>query len=125
VDAEGCFYIKPVKRKSKVVRFSLVFSISQHSRDLLLMDHILHYMQCGLIEEPVSRKEIRYVVYKFSDQLNKVIPFFKKYPLLSIKHLDFLDFYKVSSLLKEKDNLKEKDILNIQLIKSNMNKYRK
>ena len=40
VDAEGCFYIKPFKDKLGIVRYSLVFSISQHSRDLLLMKKI-------------------------------------------------------------------------------------
>jgi len=40
VDAEGCFYIKPVSVKLKIVKYSLVFSISQHSKDLLLMKKI-------------------------------------------------------------------------------------
>jgi len=124
VDAEGCFYIKPVTIKSKIVRFSLVFFISQHSKDSLLMNQILDYMKCGLIEEPISRKETRYIIYRFSDHINNIIPFFTKYALLSSKRLDFRDFCKVSYLLKEKNILKEENILKIQLIKSNMNKNR-
>jgi hypothetical protein len=56
---------------------------------------------------------------------NKIIPFFEKYPLLSIKRLDFQDFCKVSCILKEKNFLNEEDNLKIKIIKSNMNSGRK
>lgn len=125
VDAEGCFYIKPVTFKSKIVKYSLVLSISQHSRDKLLMIKIIEYLKCGLLECPKTRKESRYVVYNYSDHLEKIIPFFIKYPLLSTKLLDFQDFYKVSNLLKKKEKLKEEDISFIRHIKSNMNNKRK
>lgn len=127
VDAEGCFYIKPIKIKSNIVNFSLVFIISQHSRDLLLMNKIIKYLQCGLVELPSLRKEVRFVVYKYSDHLDKIIPFFSKYKLLSCKRLDFNDFYKVFNIIKEKkrNKLNEEDILKIQFIKLNMNKNRK
>ena len=71
VEAEGCFYIKPIKDQSGIVKYSLVFSISQHSRDLLLMNKIIEYLKCGLIEQPSKRKEVRLVVYKFNDHYEK------------------------------------------------------
>ena len=124
VDAEGCFYVKPVKLKSKLRRFSLVFTISQHSRDLLLIKNILGYLKCGVIEIPKNRKEVRFIVYKFSDILEKIIPFFIKYNLLSVKRLDFLDYKKISCILKDKQILNEKDLIKIQSIKDKMNKNR-
>lgn len=33
----------------------------------------------------------RFIVSKLSDNLEKVIPFFNKYPILGIKSLDFTD----------------------------------
>jgi len=118
------FILNPSKKKSKVVKYSLIFMVSQHSRDFLLMNKILDHLNCGLIETPNGRKKIRYVVYKFSDQLNKIISFFKKYELLSTKRLDFQDFCRISCLLKENNILSEEYILNIQKIKSNMNNKR-
>jgi len=88
------------------------------------MNNILNYIQCGIIETPKLRKEVRFVVYGFNDHLEKIIPFFEKYRLLSSKYLDFLDYKKVSFLLKDKCILNKENILNIQCIKSNMNKNR-
>jgi hypothetical protein len=90
------------------------------------MKKIIDYLQCGLIELPSLRKEVRFVVYKFNDQLDKIIPFFTKYILLSSKALDFKDFYDVSNIIKEKKRYKlsEEDLLKIKNIKSNMNKNR-
>jgi LAGLIDADG endonuclease. len=125
VDGEGCFYIKPRKVKSSLQeRFYLSFRLSQHSRDILLMNNISNFLNCGLIELSTSKKIVRFVVDKFSDNMNKIIPFFEKYPLLSTKRLDFQDFCKVSCILKEKSFLNEEDILKIKVIKSNMNSGR-
>lgn len=52
VDGEGNFYIKINKAAQKV---SLVFSISQHSRDKVLFSIIQNFLNCGLIEEKSTR----------------------------------------------------------------------
>lgn len=126
VDAEGCFYIKP--RKMKLFpqeRFNVSFRLSQHWKDTLLMNNISTFLNCGLVELSTTKKMARFVVNKFSDNMNKIIPFFKKYPLLSVKRLDFQDFCKISCILKEKKILNQEDILKIQDIKSKMNRGRK
>jgi LAGLIDADG endonuclease len=106
------------------VKYSLVFSISQHSKDLLLLNKIIDYLQCGVIEIPNGRVEGRCVVYKFNDHLDKIIPFFEKYSLVTIKKFYYLDYKKVANILKLKDNLTKEDLFYIQLIKSGMNKKR-
>ena len=45
-----------------------------------------------------------YIKFYF-DIENKIIPFFKKYPILGVKKLDFEDFEKVSELVKNKEHL--------------------
>lgn len=126
VDAEGCFYIKPIKCKSKLEfdKYSLVFSVSQHSRDILLLNNIISYLHCGVIEIPKGRNEGRSIVYKFSDHLDKIIPFFEKYSLITVKRFDYLDFKKAANILKKESNLTNEDLFNIQHIKSGMNKNR-
>jgi len=105
-------------------KYSLVFTISQHSKDLLLLNNIVDYLQCGVIEIPGGRNEGRYIVYKFNDHLEKIIPFFEKFNLVTIKQLDFLGYKKAASLLKKKSLINEEDLYNIQIIKSGMNKNR-
>jgi LAGLIDADG endonuclease len=116
--------VKIIFDKSKKCKFQLSFSISQHSRDLTLMNHISYYLKCGLIEKPEIRKEARFVVYILNDHLNYIIPFFIKYNLLSVKRLDFHDFRTITNAINGKKDLSEEDISNIKMLKFNMNKNR-
>jgi hypothetical protein len=91
---------------------------------MLLLKNIIRYLGCGVIELPKGRTEGRCIVYRFSDQIEKIIPFFEKYSLITEKRLDFIDFKKVANILKNKNNLTKEDLFNIQLIKSGMNRNR-
>lgn len=120
VDGEGCFYVKPIKSG-----YTVNMSISQHIRDELLLREIANYLNCGIIEKPSTRYNAVFVVYKFEDICNKIIPFFNNYSLQGIKFLDFKDFSKVVSILKNTSSkLSKEDINLIQGIKLNMNKNR-
>jgi hypothetical protein len=104
----------------------LVFSISQHVRDLLLFESIIKYLNCGVIEQVYTRPDsITLVVYNFNDIIDKILPFFVINPLLSEKSLDFISFNKVAMLKKEKFYLTEEDLIMIKEIKSGMNAGRK
>lgn len=126
VDGEGCFYVKVSNSSSKLgYQISLVFSISQHSRDKILFNNILKYLECGLVEKVITRPNaITYCVYKFSDICDKLIPLFKKYPLQSVKILNFADFCVIANLMANKLHLTKEGIDKIRLIKSQMNNSR-
>lgn len=125
VDGEGCFYIKITKTKSKLgIGITMVFTLSQHWRDHLLMSKIMSYLNCGKIEKPKGRYEVRFVVYKFNDILLKILPLFKNYPLQSVKHEDYLDFSKIASLMEKKSHLNSEGLKKISIIKAGMNKAR-
>ena len=64
-------------------------------------------------------------VTKFEDILNKVIPFFTKYPIQNIKSLDFEDFCKVAEMIKLKKHLTSEGLEEIKKIKAVMNTGRK
>ena len=58
---------------------------------------------------------------------NIIIPFFQKYPLQSVKYLDFQSFIEAASLIKSKPSRQwsTEQFNKIKNIQSNMNKYTK
>ena len=130
VDGEGCFYVKTSKIKKGLgiaYKVNVYFSISQHKRDLALLENLATYFNCGFVETVKTRPtQSSYVVYKFYDILNKIIPFFDTYSLKGKKLLDFYDFKKIASITEKKINYEENsDLLKeIILIKKNMNRNR-
>jgi hypothetical protein len=113
VDGEGCFYLKINKRQ-----ICLVFSIYQHSRDSNLFNVIQNYLNCGIIEVvPTRLNTVNFVVYKFEDILQKIIPIFEENSLITQKYLDFYYFKEVSYLILKKEHLTKEGINKILLIK--------
>lgn len=126
IQGEGCFFVKTKWKDNKVSQILLTFSINQHSRDLYLMNIIRNYLDCGKIEKVINRpNSVTFVVYKFSDILEKVIPLFESNPILGVKSLDFNDFCKVSKLIENKLHLTNKGLHEIINIKKGMNIGRK
>jgi len=64
------------------------------------------------------------LVTKFSSVFDMVIPFFKLYPIYGVKAMDFLDFCKIASIMKEKKHLTVNGLIEIELIKEGMNTKR-
>ena len=67
----------------------LVFVITQHLRDQQLLISIKEYLGCGNLYK--NREIFEFKVSKLSDILNKILPFFKRYPIIGVKALDFAD----------------------------------
>ena len=63
-------------------------------------------------------------VVKYSDIMNKIIPYFEKYPIQGVKSLDFIDFKEVGEIMKNKEHLKEEGFSKILSIKDRMNEGR-
>lgn len=61
---------------------------------------------------------------KFSDNYDKIIPFFVKYPIQGENFKDFEDFCKVAELMKTKGYLTEKGLNEIRTIQKGMNRGR-
>lgn len=100
----------------------LKFSISQHSRDLELINSFIAYLGCGRVK--YNGKMVEFEVTKCGDLGEKIIPLFVKYPLVGIKHLNFIDFCKAWDIMKVKGHLTKDGFEEISKIKSGMNKLR-
>ena len=94
----GTFDVKIYSSKTKIDQaVQLRFRISQHERDMKLMELLIKYLgRRGFasprrIEKYSKHNEAKLVVTKFSDNTEKIIPFFNLYPLVGIKRFDYMD----------------------------------
>jgi len=103
----------------------LRFQIGQHSRDKELLKYLVDYLGCGKYTDRQIKSAGDFVVAKSLDIIEKVIPFFDKYPLHGPKALDLADFKKAAEIMKVKGYLTPEGLDQIRLIKSGMNIGRK
>lgn len=121
---DGCFSITVHKSSSKFY-VRLVFSISQHNKDESLIRSMVDFFGCGsYIPSSLDRSTVSFQCYTFSDNYEKIIPFFRKYNIKGDKSKDFDDWCKIAEIIKSKDHLTKKGFDQIILIKSGMNKGR-
>lgn len=113
-DGEGSFCIsfspRPKLRTLLEVRPS--FSVSQNGdrQEVLLL--FQQFLNCGAIRRNPSDRTFKYEVRSIKDLIEKVIPHFLKYPLLSSKKKDFEMFAEICNMIStgkhlQKDTLKE------------------
>src|SRR5215468_4552711 len=101
---------------------TLVFSLTQHTRDEQLMRSLIEYFNCGYLYK--DKEVFEYRVDKSSNIENKIIPFFNKNRIQGVKYLDYLDWCKAAKLIKIKTHLTEEGLNEIKNIKAGMNRGR-
>lgn len=122
VDGEGSFYVRlkdateNVRSKNRV---SFFFSITQSIRDEKLMTLIAESLGCGIISS--NSKYISLKVAKFEDIRTKIIPFFKEYPMIGIKNLNFEDYCIIMDKVESEVHLTPGGFEEIRKIKEGMN----
>ena len=121
--AEGSFMVRVMDRPNSRTQVLLRFKLTQHLRDEQLMRSLVDYLYCGRIY--VSAGSVDFIVTKFSDITNKLIPLFDKYPIQGVKYLNYLDFLKVVQLMKIGLHLTGEGVKHIRKIKAGMNLGRK
>jgi hypothetical protein len=134
ISGDASFHIVPRKSDSNSGVFAR-FSLHLHIRELDVLNGISIYLisNNNLNCENKNNKKIYLTeksanlqITKFADILDKIIPFFDKYPILGMKKLDYLDFKKVCEIIKTKEHLTSLSVYNeILKIRSGMNLNRK
>lgn len=124
ITAEGCFFIRLLKSESHKLkeRVTLIFMLTQHSRDEVLMRSLVDYLGCGNIY--ISKNTINYRVEKHLDIEGKLIPHLNKCNILGEKSLDFKDWREAVKLIQNKDHLTKNGLEQIRKIQSGMNRAR-
>ena len=107
VDGEGCFSVSFSKRPRFLVGWETKpsFSVSQNydrSEPLFIMQK---YFECGFMRDGKTDRTIKYEVRRLDDLLEKVIPHFRQYSLLSAKQQDFRYFVEICKLMKRNEHV--------------------
>ena len=125
---EGCYliFIQANVAHTLGCQVLIEFQLTQHVRDEQLMNSLIKFFDCGKIDKAKIRPNVvNFIVTKFKDITQKIIPFFKKHSILGVKELDFADFCKVAELMKDKMHLTNEGLDKIRQIKAGMNTKRK
>ncbi len=120
---DGCFVVTENKTSSGIY-VKLVFSITQHRRDENLIRSFVDFFGCGTFSPSSKRTTVDFKCRKFSDNYEKIIPFFCQYNIMGVKLKDFQDWCKIAERIKNKDHLTQKGFDQVCHIKSGMNKKR-
>lgn len=122
IDGEGCFNINLINSSKYNTGYQVKarFILTQHSRDVELMQSILKYLDCGTLSN-TSNNYLYLTISKFNDLKDIIIPLLQEYPLQGGKKSDYLLFCEVISLMKNKEHLTESGIKKIIKIKDKMN----
>lgn len=131
-DGEGCFSISFSKRDKFLVGWETKpsFSVSQNEDRAQILFLMQKVFNCGFIRRDYSDKTLKYEVRSLNDLINKIIPHFEKYSLLSEKQKDFEFFKEVCYLMqkelhKNKNGLRKILDLAFQMNPSGKRKYTK
>jgi len=122
ISAEGSFFLNVYKAKTKTGSgVKLVFRITQHIRDELLIRSFIQYFGCGKVYKKTGMDAVDFMVTGFSDITDKVLPFLCEYTVLGKKSEDFKDFCIIAEMIKDKKHLTSEGLEQILSIKVGMN----
>jgi hypothetical protein len=100
---------------------SLVFQVTQHSRDIKLMKSLEKYFNCGKYHQRQMSEIADFKVMGFTDITKNIIPFFDGRPLQCVKAKNFADFRKAAEIIKVKGHLENEGLEQLLILKVGMN----
>lgn len=125
VDGEGSFLVSFNRRAGLATGIEVrpSFSVSQHKRNLAILQKVLTFFGCGGIRFDRHDQTYKYEVRSLADLWNKVIPHFKRYPLQTSKERDFDRFVEICSLMRANRHRSKVGLETILTLAYSMNNY--
>jgi len=122
-DGEGSFCVSFSPRSKIRLKLEVrpSFSVSQNGDRSEVLRLFQKTLNCGSIRPDRSDKTYKFETRNLNDLVNKVIPFFRKYTLMSSKSIDFEKFSKICFLLKESKHKSKSGLIEIVKIATSMN----
>ena len=123
VDGEGCFHIAINKNSKSKTGFQVTpeFTVVQHERDLKILYKIKKYFNCGVVRKNNGNRYC-FRIRSIKHIEEKIIPFFQKNSLQTIKKVMFQRFVYALLLIKRKEHLEINGIEKIKKVQSLMNR---
>jgi hypothetical protein len=95
----------------------------QHERDVKLLHDLQEFFRCGVVRTNHGDRWAFRVRGK-RDLLERIVPFFERHPLRSVKRQDFETFRTVLQLMKAGEHLTPKGVENVRRLAERMNRGR-
>src|SRR5690606_27018941 len=111
-DGEGCFSVSIVRNKTSSLGWQVMpeFVITQGEKSLSALYKFKDFFGCGNIfinrrYDNHTENLYRFCIRSLKDINEKVVPFFRKYPLQTAKSHEFDYFAKIMDMIKKKEHL--------------------
>jgi hypothetical protein len=127
IDGEGSFNITISKDLNRSSNYRLIceMHITQNVHSIKVLQDIKDYFGCGIIKvDNKLSNTMKYQVNSYKDIANKIIPFLDKYPLLTSKYLNYLNFKEAINLMLNKEHLTQEGIEKFKILANQMNTKR-
>lgn len=118
-DGEGCFYVGFSKRNDLPLKWQIIteFHLSQNPSGRNLLEAFRKRLNCGYLK-PNHAKSIKdrswvYIIKDRKDLKEKLIPFFRRNPLITGKQKDFEIFVKVLGIIDQGRHLRKEGLSEI------------
>src|SRR5438067_9796428 len=91
VDGEGCFSVSIAPRPTLTIGWEVrpSVSVSQNGDRAEVLYAIQEYFRCGSLRPDRSDKTLKWETRRLSSLIERVIPHFRRFPMLSGKQRDF------------------------------------
>jgi len=109
-EGEGSFYTSVSPRKLEKVKWEVrpTFSLSQNKENRGILYQVKDFFGCGSVRPSTRDNTYRYEVRNLNELNLKVIPHFRKYPLLAAgKKKDFEALCRVVEIMLQKKHLEQ------------------
>lgn len=108
-DGEGCFCVSINKSERHKFGWELrpSFSVSQNGDRAQVLEMLQHHFGCGTIRPDRSDKTLKFEIRSVEELVERVIPHFEEYPLISGKQHDFELFAEVCRKIHEREHHEE------------------
>jgi hypothetical protein len=121
VDGEGSFNLSFRKRRDYKLPWKISLCLNVSQKDQVILERLKGILQCGTIRYK-SDGVWFFEVNNLTSILERVIPFFERYPFLSAKkQRDFAIFKQMAQMMSQGSHLHKDGIIQLLAIRREMN----
>jgi hypothetical protein len=123
VDGEGCFTVSISPRPTLLVGWEVrpSISVSQNEDRSEVLREIQKYFACGTLRPDRSDRTLKWETRSLPMINERIVPYFRTYPLLSGKQNDFELFAEICDRMRRREHCNPDGLAEIVRLAGNMN----